>query len=466
MAEEQDKARSAYETMLAFAREAGDARLKVVALNHLAVFLFHHEGNLRSVTVLLEEALKVAEEASLKEALAETECNLVDVTVLRMEDFGRSRLLAEKALASARALERLDLVARVVTTLARLEYTAGRLEEAAAHAWEGAELSRELAEHPAAARTEHPSMLVGVTGLSASWRAGNKATEIQCLTYLALVRTYQGRPQEGMATAREARAISGELPERMETMSLYALGLGLQEAGEYEEALALAKRGTERARKVRDAFLLASNLGRLGDTHTALLNLSEARAAYEEAVDLGHYKAYSYARLCVLASLSENWEDAHAHARSAHEVGMFFNPLFSIHLHREVEALLRGGDEGLAREDTRGLAERAETNERDRISYLRSLAVLSEWEGDADRAIGWLYEAEALTEKIGLPGELWQIRSRIGDVYGRRGEAGEAREAYLRAAQTLRTLAQKIGREELREGFLSTPRVRRVLGHN
>jgi hypothetical protein len=61
-----------------------------------------------------------------------------------------------------------------------------------------------------------------------------------------------------MAIAREARTISGELPERMETMSLWALGLGLQEAGEYEEALALARRGTEQARKVRDTFLLAA----------------------------------------------------------------------------------------------------------------------------------------------------------------------------------------------------------------
>jgi len=36
--------------------------------------------------------------------------------------------------------------------------------------------------------------------------------EIQCLAYLAHVRIFQGRPQEGMAIAREAQAISGELP--------------------------------------------------------------------------------------------------------------------------------------------------------------------------------------------------------------------------------------------------------------
>ena len=258
MAEEQDKARAAYETLLTFARKAGDARLEVVALNHLAVFLFHHEGNLQRITGLLEHARRVAEKAGLAEALAETECNLVDVTVLRTGDFERSRLLAEKALTSARALGRPDLVARALDALARQGMLAGRLEEAEAHAEEGAELSRQLADRPAAARTELPSMLTGVTGLSASWRAGAKALEIQCLIFLAYIRIFQGWPQEGMAIAREARTISGELPERMETMSLWALGLGLQEAGEYEEALALARRGTERARKVRDTFLLAA----------------------------------------------------------------------------------------------------------------------------------------------------------------------------------------------------------------
>ena len=334
------------------------------------------------------------------------------------------------------------------------------------YAREGAELSRELAERPVAARTGHPSMVVGVMGLSASWRAGNKAMEIQCLTYLSLIRTYQGRVQEGMAIAREAQVISKALPERMETMSLYALGAGLQGAGEYEEALALARRGTERAREARDTFLLASNLVRLGEAHEVLQNLEEARAAYEEAVNLGHYEAYSYARFCVLAAMSEDWHDAHVHARRAQEVGMFFHPMFSIHLHREVEALLRAGDERLAREEVRRFAERARANDRDRMSYLRSLAVLSVWEGNMQTAIEQLHEAEALAEGIGQPGELWQIRASIGDLYERLGEFGEARAAFSRAAQILGTLAEKIRDEVLREGFLAAPRVRRVLGHD
>lgn len=53
--------------------------------------------------------------------------------------------------------------------------------------------------------------------------------------------------------------------------------------------------------------------------------------------------------------------------------------------------------------------------------------------------------------------------SRIGELYEQRGEDGEAGKAFSQAAQILRKLAQKIGDEELREGFLSAPQVRRVL---
>jgi hypothetical protein len=97
------------------------------------------------------------------------------------------------------------------------------------------------------------------------------------------------------------------------------------------------------------------------------------------------------------------------------------------------------------------------------MSCLRALAVLSEWEGDTERALRLLLKAEALGEEIGLPGELWQIRARMGELHERRGEAGEAQEAFSRAAETLRDLAARIKDEGLTEGFLGAPRVRRVL---
>jgi tetratricopeptide (TPR) repeat protein len=353
-------------------------------------------------------------------------------------------------------------------TLARLELFRGRLEESATYAEEGAGLSRELAERPSPRRLL-PSMPTAM-GLMASWKVGNKAMEIQCLMYLAYVRIFQGRLKEGVAFGREVLGKSRELPERAEAMGSPALSLGLLASGEYEEALEVCLRGTELARITQDGFLLWHNLDHLGRAYEALLELREARKVYGEALQLGaqlgpQYETLSSGSLCAVAALSENWEEAYPHARRAYEAGASFDVLDGLYLHHEVEALLRGGDERRAREIVRRFADRPRTNGRERIAHLRSLALLSEFEGDTQRAIGRLYEARTLAEKIGLPKELWQIQSKIGELHERRGQTEEAREAFSLAACILRELAGKIGDEKLRERFLSSAWVRRVLTH-
>ena len=473
IADEREKARVAYEELLALGRQLGEARLEVVSLNHLAILTFHQQDtDPPTVRRLLEEARRVAEEAGLKEALVETECNLAYVMRYWTGEHEHSAPLARKTLASARALEeeRPDLIVRALWTLARLELIWGSLEESAAYAEEGAALSRELVKRRPP-RMRLPPMGPEATGFLASWRAGAKAMEIQCLRTLAYDRILQGRLREGIQMAREVLGMSRELHERAEALASFVLGLGLSEIGEYEEALELCRRGTELARKLPNPFLLWLNLDHLGWAYEAMLAFEEARKIHEEALNLRgalgpQCERSSSIRLCAVAALSENWEDAYAHAKRAHQGRTSLDVLGSLSLHYEVEALLRGGDERSAREEVRQLAERGEVNERERVAYLRSLAVLSEFEGDTQRAIDHLHEALTLAEKIGLPGELWQIQSNIGELHERRGEAEEAREAFSGAAQTLRMLAQKIEDEELRERFLSAPRVRRVLGRN
>ena len=241
-------------------------------------------------------------------------------------------------------------------------------------------------------------------GLMASWKVGNKAMEIQCLMYLAYVRVFQGRLQEGIAFGREVLGKSRELPERAEAMGSPALSLGLLASGEYEEALEVCRRGTELARKAQDTFLLWHNLDHLGRAYEALLDLKEARRVYEETLELGaqlgpHYEALSSASLCAVAALSEDWEEAYAHARRAYEAGTSFDVLDGLYLHYEVEALLRGGDERRAREVVRRFADRPRTNGRERIAYLRSMAVLSEFEGETQRALDRLREARGASRE-------------------------------------------------------------------
>ena len=469
IADEWEKARAAYEALRALGRKLGEARLVVLSLNHLAILTLSRPGTdpQRGIP-LLEEARGLAEEAGLKEALVETECNLADVMLNWAGEFEHSGSLAQKTLASARALEHPDLIARALLTVARLELFRGRLEESAAHAEEGAALSRELTERPPPRRLL-PSLGIAVSVLEASWRSATKTMECRSLGVLAFDRILQGRLTDGIKIARESLDISRELHERAQAMASWALSLGLVEIGEYKEGLELCRRGTELARKLPNMVWLWYNLDHLGRVYEALLDLEEARRVHEQALNLKgplgpQYETWSSGRLCAVAALSENWEEAYAHAKRAHQNKTSFYLLHGLSLHYRVEALLRGGDERSARKEVRQLADRAEVNERERIVYLRAQALLSEFEANKGRAIEYLHEARALAQKIGVPGELWQIQSRIGEIYERGGETGEAREAFSEAAQTLRMLAGKIGDEELREGFLSAPQVRRVLG--
>ena len=295
--------------------------------------------------------------------------------------------------------------------------------------------------------------------------------EVQFLAVLAYDRILQGHLREGTDIARLSLDISRELNERAEATGSLALGLGLVEIGEYEKGLERCRRGTELARKAQNPVVLWHNLDHLGRAYDALLDLERARRVREEMLEVAahagpQYEAFTSTRLCEVAVLSEDWEGAYAHARRAHEAGTSFDVFDGLYLHYGFEALLRGGDERSAREEVSQLAERAKANERDRITYLRCLAILSEFGGDTQRALDRLRGAEALAEKIGLPGELWQIQCKIGELQERCRETEEGRGAFSLAAQTLRMLAQKIGDEKLREGFLSAPQVRRVLGRS
>ena len=103
-------------------------------------------------------------------------------------------------------------------------------------------------------------------------------------------------------------------------MSTWALNLGLVEIGEYEEVLETCLRGTELARKTQNVFLLWLNLEHLGRAYEVLLDLQEARRVHEEALELRgalgpQYEVFTSIRLCGVAALSEDWEEAYAHAK-------------------------------------------------------------------------------------------------------------------------------------------------------
>ena len=208
----------------------------------------------------------------------------------------------------------------------------------------------------------------------------------------------------------------------------------------------------------------------MGNAYQALLALEEAREAYEEALTVAQaaaspkWKAFVAPHLCANRVLAGDWEGAHAYAKesvAAREEMPAALIWMDFERYYEVEALLRGGDGEVARETVQRFGEQVGENGRYRIPYLRSLAVLSRWEGET--AIECLLEAKALAEEIGLPGELWQIQAEIGELRAERGETKEAQQAYLKAAEIAQSLAQRVTDGNLRERFLSASKVQRVL---
>ena len=177
------------------------------------------------------------------------------------------------------------------------------------------------------------------------------------------------------------------------------------------------------------------------------------------------YLEQNLANLCVDAALAGDWDPAHSYARQALSHRDYRGLPLLIKPHwPETEALLRGGDIDLAREDTRRWGELAGEIPRFRVGYLRSLALLAEWDGEIKQAIAHLQEALALAEQIGLPGEQWQILARLGKLYKVIGREGQARHAFGKAGELIQALAAKIGDEKLKAGFLESDTVQRIIG--
>ena len=181
---------------------------------------------------------------------------------------------------------------------------------------------------------------------------------------LAYDRVLQGSLKEGVdVRARGAWQCPASCPSGPRRWARRRFASGSWRCGEYEEGARRCLRGTELARKAQDKVVLWHNLDHLGRAYKALLDLKRRVGSMRRRWSLGHtsgphYEAFSSASLCAVAALSEDWEEAYAHAGGHIEAGTSFDVLDGLYLHHEVEALLRGGDERLAAEEVRRFAER------------------------------------------------------------------------------------------------------------
>ena len=462
-----EKARSTYEAMLAASRDEREPALECAALNRLAILLVQRFGDVAAATDLLKQALKVAQTSGDRAARGETEWNLAQMAIHRWEP-DAAGAHAEKALKLARQLGLEELAARSLDTLGISHNFAGRWEECVARTREASELYARMGDRGAGSLAAQ-YLLVGSPPSEA---LHNRAMEAQCLATVAVAEVNRGELASSVRAGRTALKIAHEINnEWAQALAATNLSQGLIEEGSYGEALCSAQEGVRLARKVSDPVLPLIAHYAAGNAHQAVLGLEEAQTMYQKALEIAEtlprpWSHLMVSRLCANRALAGDREAAHRYAlesvdiRDAAPARLMW---LDFARYEETEALLRGGEEKLAREDVKRLGERVGGNRRFRLIHLRMLAVLAEWDGRTREALGRLREARTLAEEIGLPGELWQIWAALGELHEQRGEPEEAHDAYSRAASIGERLAGEIEVEVLKEGFLSAPRLQRVL---
>ncbi|HZA46387.1 MAG TPA: AAA family ATPase [Rubrobacter sp.] len=464
---EWEEAQATYEAMLAASREEREPALECAALNRLAILTAQRFHDVGAAKGLLEEALEVARTSGEKEALAETEWNLAQMSIHGWEP-DAAVAHAERALGLARELGLEELAARSLATLGIAHSVGGRWEECAARAREAAALYALMGDRGAG------SLAIQYlrNGSPPTGELHNRAMEAQCLATLAVAEVNRGELAANASAGRAALKIGREINNEWLQASVAAvLSQCLIEEGSYGEAIRISREGARIARKLPEPGMLHLALYSLGNAHQAVLGLQEARTFYREGSEIADalprpWSSRMVSRLCANRALAGDWEAAYRYALESVEIRDAAPSrlmVLDFVRHHEIEAMLRGGDEQLAREDARRLGERVGGNRRFRLVHLRMLAVLAGWGEETGEALARLHEAKNLAEELGLPGELWQIWAAVGELYERRGEDEEARDACSRAARIVETLAGGIEDEALKEGFLSAPQIRSVL---
>jgi DNA-binding SARP family transcriptional activator/tetratricopeptide (TPR) repeat protein len=468
-----EQAQETYEELVAYAQHKPLPALVSITLNRLAILALQQSHDRSKVRALLEEAWRMAETSHDQKALAETACNLAQIFGVVWEDPKSARPHGEQAVSLARGIQDQELEARSLFLLGWIHIHGGDFAEAMRCLEASLALYAALGSEQTASR--ELSIAPFLMGSPLTQPLTNRAAEALCWVFLAIAQVHGGQVLHSIRSGRRALALSKEIKNVwVQIHSTIGLTHELLDAGVYEEALVLTQQTVALARTLPPAINFQVFLTTLGSAYQAMQQWEEARRTLEEAeavaeaLDLGPLRVPALSRLCMHYAEAGEWEAAHSYAvkaitaRKRSDVTLI---VFDFARQHETEALLRGGDERQARAEVQRLGEHLGNYRRFRLSYLRSKARLSAWEGHSEQAIGHLREAAALAADMGLPGERWQIQAMLGTLYEAGGEQAQARTAFAEAARIIGGLAQGIKDETLRARFLAGPQIHQVVQH-
>jgi tetratricopeptide (TPR) repeat protein len=223
-------------------------------------------------------------------------------------------------------------------------------------------------------------------------------------------------------------------------------GMVFRDQGKYGEALEQAEIGVARSHEMQQHLLMTFTALALGHVQRNLLNFEAALAAHTEALAILEQEQYQavlfslkyavFDALCADYAAMGNWEKAFYYAQKA--VSPADEDLFlfaGLTRWYNLEALLRGGETGLAQAVFRRFKERTEATRRYRYIILRCQAALAQWENNHQQALDYLLEAEKIIEEFSLTGEGWLLDieiARAAQACGNPAEAANRREQAAR----------------------------------
>jgi len=465
------KAQQTLEELLAYAQQHQLPALVSMTLNRLAILAVQQAKDKSQVQALLEQAWQLAESSHEQRVQAETAWNRAMIISSGWEEPKRALPHGEQALELARAIEDQELQARSLFSLGWIHLRGGDFEEAINCLEASLALYARLSHEPIG--PWEPSLPSYAVGAPLTQPLTYRASEALCWAVLAVTQVNAGQVQQSIGSGRRALALSQESKSVLaQVVSVGCLTYGLLEAGAYEEALVLVQDAAALAWTLPPTLNFQSFLIALGSTYQTVQQWEEARKTLEEAeavaetLDLGPLRVPALTRLCMHYALTGQWEAAYRYAVQAIALRKSYDEVLFVwefYPQYETEALLRAGDERQARAAVQRLGERMGSSLRFRLVYLRSLALLSAWDGESEQAIGHLREAARLAADLGLPGERWQIQAALGTLYEATGQREQARIAFGEAAALIQGLAEGIGDETLRAHFLAGSQIHQVV---
>jgi tetratricopeptide (TPR) repeat protein len=426
-----DKAKIVAEEMLTLAQAANEIEMICAALNRLATLAIY-TNHLETAATYLQQILETAESTHHTYWLAEAEWGLGQLAQHRY-DMQTAKAHSLRAWQLAQEVGVPELIARSLNTLAYAHLLLGDFTATITHMSE--------------ARERYTTL-------------GNRALTADCQTGIAGGLIFQGHAQEGIEAAQQALHLYQEIENPWGILfSTGWLVAGLLDAGRFAEALASCLQTAGHADTLGPTPVTIWHRLWIGNAYRALFQLDKAIAAHQQAASLNRphplrpFAEYIAAELCADYLLAGDWQLAGEQAQETLKQRNY-QALPQIVLPRwaTTAALLQAGHHQQARDDLQQSQLLWGQLPRFRVAQLRSQAVLAEWEGDTPQAINYLEEAHNLANEIGLPDEEWQILAKLAELYP---DATQPQAAKSQAVEIVNRLAEKIGNEKLREGFVT-----------